>query len=115
MRRSRECVGAETAEEWELGKLQTTLTCRYLLTSNQALHLWKAGTETSLQIIMEDDRPAADSPLQHTSYTYDFARVKLMQAGVPTPTQGEDVLIELEAQALQPTGGDQVTITRLTD
>jgi len=106
----RECIGRESAEEWELGTLLPTLSATVLFGGNEPQEAWISGEEFSLQIAIEDDLA---SPSTH-SYTFDLPRCKIQQAPVVTPTAGEDVVTSLEVIALQPTGGDSITITKDT-
>lgn len=107
---ARECIGRESAEEWELGTLRATISATVLYGGNDLQEAQLAGEEVSLIVEMLDDTP---SPNNHV-YRFEFPRVKIMQAPVPTPTKGQDVVIALEAEALQPTAGNVVEIFRDT-
>lgn len=107
---ARECIGRESAEEWELGTLKATIAATVLYTGNTAQIAQLADSEFGLTIACSDDRV---TPNQN-SYLFFFPRCKVSQAPVVTPAKGQDVTVALAIEALQPTGGDVVQITRNT-
>lgn len=107
---ARACIGRENAEEFELGTLKCTINATILYGGNVAQLAHLADEEFSLVVTMLDD---GVSPAQHT-YEFTFARVKLLQTPVVTPGKGNDVVVNLTAEALQPQAGDVVAILRDT-
>lgn len=104
------CLGTAGEKDLHLGKFVTPISATVVYKGLGMTDKWLDAESAGLRVTFFD---TTASPANH-SYEFEFARVKVVNAGVPIPASGELVVQPLELEATTDASGDINWLTRAT-